>query len=87
MAEVDIYTSFFCGFCYRAKSLLDRKEAKYNEIDIMLHPSRRAEMIERAAGMTSVPQIFINGAHIGGSDELSALEQEGRLDDLLAAAP
>jgi glutaredoxin 3 len=67
--------------------LLDRKEAKYNEIDIMLHPNRRAEMIERAAGKTSVPQIFIDGAHIGGSEELLALEQEGRLDDLLAAAP
>ena len=87
MAKVEIYTSFFCGFCYRAKSLLDRKKAEYDEIDIMLHPNRRAEMIERAAGKTSVPQIFIDGAHIGGSEELLALEQEGRLDDLLAAAP
>jgi glutaredoxin 3 len=87
MAKVEIYTSFFCGFCSRAKSLLNSKAAEYSEIDIMLHPSRRAEMIERAAGKTSVPQIFIDGAHIGGSEELLALEQEGRLDDLLAAAP
>jgi glutaredoxin 3 len=87
MAKVEIYTSFFCGFCFRAKSLLNSKKAAYDEIDIMLHPNRRAEMIERAAGKTSVPQIFINGAHIGGSEELSALEQEGHLDDLLAAAP
>ena len=87
MAKVEIYTSFFCGFCYRAKSLLNSKKAAYDEIDIMLHPSRRAEMVGRAAGQTSVPQIFIDGAHIGGSDELLALEQEGRLDDLLTAAP
>ena len=87
MAKVEIYTSFFCGFCYRAKSLLNSKTAEYDEIDIMLHPNRRAEMIERTAGKTSVPQVFINGVHLGGSEELLALEQEGRLDDLLAAAP
>ena len=83
MARVEIYTNMFCGFCYRAKQLLDSKSVAYDEINVMLSPLRRAEMRTRAGGRTSVPQIFIDGAHVGGCDELHALEAEGRLDTLL----
>ena len=69
MADVEIYTSMFCGFCHRAKRLLDSKGVSYTEIDVMLDAKRRQEMRERAGGRTSVPQIFIGGAHIGGSAE------------------
>ena len=86
MPKIEIYTSFFCGFCHRAKALLKKKQVAYDEVDVMMHPSKRAEMIQRAGGRTSVPQIFIDGTHIGGSDELYALEREGRLDALLAPA-
>lgn len=84
MAKVEIYTSMFCGYCHRAKRLLDSKGAAYDETDVMFHPSKRQEMVERAGGRTSVPQVFIDGAHIGGSDELFALEAGGKLDGLLA---
>ena len=84
-AEVEIYSSMLCGFCYRAKKLLDMKGVAYREIDVMLHPMRRREMRERSGGRTSVPQIFIDGVHIGGSDDLLALESQGKLDALLAA--
>ena len=83
MAEVVMYSSPFCGFCFRAKRLLDSKGVAYEDIDVMLDPSRRPEMLERAGGHTSVPQIFIDDRHIGGSDELAALEQAGELDRLL----
>ena len=83
--EVEIYSSMLCGFCYRAKKLLDMKGVDYREIDVMLHPRRRREMTERSGGRTSVPQIFIDGVHIGGSDDLVALEAQGKLDPLLAA--
>jgi len=83
MAEIVIYSSPFCGFCFRAKRLLDSKGVAYEDIDVMLNPSRRPEMLERAGGSTSVPQIFIDDRHIGGSDELAALEQTGELDRLL----
>lgn len=83
MARIEIYTTMLCPFCTRAKRLLDSKSAAYEEIDIMFHPKRRAEMVERAGGRTSVPQIFVGGAHIGGSDELQALESAGRLDSML----
>lgn len=86
MAKVEIYTSFFCGYCSRAKALLQKKQADYDEIDVMMDAAKRAEMVERTSGRTSVPQIFIDGLHIGGSDELHALEQEGRLDALLSSA-
>ena len=83
MAKIEIYTTPFCGYCARAKSLLDRKGAAYEEMDVMMDDKKRAEMRQRAKRST-VPQIFINGQHIGGSDERSALEQAGKLDALLA---
>ena len=83
MAKIEIYTTPFCGYCARAKGLLDKKGAVYEEMDVMMDEKKRAEMRERTRRST-VPQIFINGQHIGGSDELSALEQAGKLDSLLA---
>ena len=83
MAKIEIYTTPFCGYCARAKSLLDQKGAAYEETDVMMDDKKRTEMRERAK-RTTVPQIFINGQHIGGSDELAALEQAGKLDALLA---
>jgi glutaredoxin 3 len=82
-AKVEIYTSPWCGYCTRAKSLLDRKGVSYQEIDVMAEPRRRAEMSQRADGRTSVPQLFIDGAHIGGCDDTLALERAGKLDALL----
>ncbi len=83
MAKVEIYTTPFCGYCARAKSLLDKKGAAYEEMDVMMDEKKRAEMRDRAKRST-VPQIFINGQYIGGSDEVSELEQIGKLDSLLA---
>jgi glutaredoxin 3 len=83
MAKVEIYTTPFCGYCARAKGLLDQKGAAYEEMDVMMDEKKRAEMRERSKRST-VPQIFINGQHIGGSDELAALEQAGKLDPMLA---
>ena len=83
MARIEIYTTPFCGYCARAKGLLDRKGAAYDEMDVMMDEKKRAEMRDRSKRST-VPQIFINGQHIGGSDELAALEQAGKLDPLLA---
>jgi glutaredoxin 3 len=83
MARIEIYTTPFCGYCARAKGLLDDKGAAYEETDVMMDDKKRTEMRERAK-RTTVPQIFINGEHIGGSDELAALEQAGKLDTLLA---
>jgi glutaredoxin 3 len=85
MADVEIYSSPFCGYCFRAKRLLDSKGVVYDEIDVIANPNRRPEMTARAGGGASVPQIFIDGRHIGGSDELMALESAGELDRLLAA--
>ncbi len=82
MAKVEIYTSAFCPFCYRVKHLLDRKGVAYDEIDVTFSPAKRAEMTAKS-GSTSVPQIWIDGQHVGGSDELSDLEIQGRLDDML----
>ena len=83
MAKIEMYTTPFCGYCARAKSLLEKKGAAYVEVDVMMDEKKRAEMRERAKRST-VPQIFINGQYIGGSDELAALEQAGKLDALLA---
>ncbi|HTE82982.1 MAG TPA: glutaredoxin 3 [Reyranella sp.] len=83
MAKIEIYTTMWCGYCARAKSLLEKKGAAYEENDVMEDVAKRAEMRERSR-RTTVPQIFINGQHIGGSDELAALEQAGKLDALLA---
>jgi glutaredoxin 3 len=80
MIEVELYTTPFCPYCTRARALLDRKGVAFTDIDIAEEPTRRAEMIRRAGGRTSVPQIFINGEHIGGSDELVALDRAGELD-------
>ena len=85
MAKIEIYTKAFCPYCYRAKALLDTKKVEYEEIDITMGGPRRSEMIQRAHGRTTVPQIFIDGRHIGGSDDLAALDREGGLDPLLAA--
>jgi glutaredoxin 3 len=84
MPEIEIYTSPFCPYCWRAKRLLKDKGLAFSEIDVLLHPGRRAEMTKKAEGRTSVPQIFIDGRGIGGSDELAALEASGELDRLLA---
>jgi glutaredoxin 3 len=80
MAKVELYTTQFCPYCTRARALLDRKGVAFTDIDILDQPARRAEMIQRAGGRTSVPQIFIDGEHIGGSDELVALDHTGELD-------
>ena len=84
MAKVEIYTSPLCGYCARAKALLDRKGVAYVEYDVLADGKRRAEMLARAEGRQSVPQIFIDGAGIGGSDDLHVLERKGQLDALLA---
>ncbi len=84
MAQVEIYSTPFCGFCARAKALLDRKGVAYETIDLYEQPGRRDEMIRRAGGRHTVPQIFIAGEHIGGSDDLDALDRAGRLDAKLA---
>ena len=85
MAEVELYTTPFCPYCTRARVLLNRKGVAFTDIDITEEPGRRAEMILRADGRTTVPQIFIDGEHIGGSDELVALERSGKLEAKLGA--
>jgi len=84
MAEVTIYTRMMCGYCAAAKRLLDAKGVAYTEHDASFSPDLRQEMIGRANGHSTFPQIFIGDYHVGGSDELHALEREGRLDTLLA---
>ena len=84
MAKIEVYSSFFCPYCARAKSLLERKGVDFETIDVMEQPGRRDEMMKRAGGRTSVPQIFIDGEHIGGSDDLHALDRAGQLDAKLA---
>ena len=81
---IDIYTKFGCGYCYRAKKLLDSKGVAYNEIDVTFGGKDRQAMLERAPDARTVPQIFIGDTHVGGSDDLHALDQAGRLDALLA---
>ena len=85
MAKVEIYTKFLCPYCARAKRLLGQKGASFEEYDITTGGEKRTEMIQRANGRTTVPQIFIDGRHVGGSDDLAALESQGKLDALLAA--
>ncbi|HEY1125820.1 MAG TPA: glutaredoxin 3 [Sphingobium sp.] len=85
MARVEIYTKDWCGYCARAKGLLSEKGVEFEEYDISLGGPRRVEMIDRSGGRSTVPQVFINGAHIGGSDDLAALERAGKLDALLEA--
>lgn len=86
MAEVIVYTRQFCGFCTAAKRLLDGKGVAYTEHDATFSPDLRQEMISMANGRATFPQIFINETHVGGCDELHALERAGKLDPLLAGA-
>ncbi len=83
MALVEIYSTMFCPFCWRAKKLLKKRGVEYAEIDVMANSARRAEMVARANGRDTVPQILLDGRHIGGSDELAALERSGELEALL----
>lgn len=82
-AKVEIYTKMFCGYCHRAKLLLESKHVDYVEYDITMDSRKRDEMRARAPGAMTVPQIFVDGAPVGGSDDLAALEREGKLDGLL----
>lgn len=86
MAKVEIYTKFGCPYCARARRLLDGKGAPYEEHDITMGGPQRAEMIQRANGRTTVPQVFIDGRHVGGSDDLASLDAQGSLDPMLKAA-
>lgn len=84
MQPVEIYTSPLCGFCHAAKRLLSQKGVAFSEIDIWADPSKKPEMMQRAQGRHTVPQIFIGAKHVGGCDDLYALERDGKLDQLLA---
>jgi glutaredoxin 3 len=84
--EIVIYTTMWCPYCHRAKSLLEKKGVKFDEIDVTYDPKKREEMSAKAEGRTTVPQIFIAGRPIGGSEELAALDQAGQLDRLLGRA-
>jgi len=84
MPKVEIYTKMFCPYCVRAKKLLADKGADFEEHDITMGGPRRAEMLQRAGGRSTVPQIFIGEIHVGGSDDLVALERAGKLDPMLA---
>ncbi len=84
MAQIDIYTTFMCPYCSRAKALLEKKGQTYNEIDVSYDAAKRDEMTQKAGGVRTVPQIWINGTHVGGSDDLYALERAGKLDAMLA---
>ena len=86
MSRVEIYSTLFCPYCARAKSLLERKGVAYENIDIIEDTSKRDEMLTRSGGRTSVPQIFIDGEHIGGFDDLYALDRAGKLDGKLGIA-
>lgn len=84
MPAVTIYTTMLCPYCYRAKALLDEKGIAYTEIDVGMDADKRQEMTTRAGGRRTVPQIFIGNRHVGGSDDLAALNRSGDLDRLLA---
>ncbi len=85
MSEVTIYTTMFCPFCWRAKKLLGEKGVAFDEIDVGFSRGARQDMMEKAGGSHTVPQIFIGKTHVGGYDELAAMELNGRLDPLLQA--
>ncbi len=84
MAKVEMYTTQWCGYCARARALLQRKGVAFTEYDVEEEAGKREEARARSGGRTSVPQIFIDGKHIGGSDEMAALEAAGKLDAMLA---
>jgi glutaredoxin 3 len=85
MQSVEIYTSPLCGFCHAAKRLLSKKGIAFSEINVLTQPDRKQEMMRRANGGHTVPQIFIGETHVGGCDELYALDRAGKLDPLLSA--
>ncbi|MFM8679990.1 MAG: glutaredoxin 3 [Alphaproteobacteria bacterium] len=85
-AKVEIYTTMFCGYCARAKALLSRKGVAYVEYDVDADGALRETMTRRAGGRTSVPQVFIDGRHVGGCDDIHALDAAGKLDGLLAGS-
>lgn len=85
MQNVEIYTSPLCGYCHAAKRLLDQKGVGYTEFSVFSDPTLRQEMMKRANGRHTVPQIFVGETHVGGFDDLAALERAGKLDPLLAA--
>ena len=86
MAQVEIYSTMWCPYCARAKALLQRKGVAFTEIDVDAEPARRSEMVRRAGGRRTVPQIFIDGEHVGGCDDIMALDRAGRLDPKLGIA-
>ena len=86
MPTIEIYTSPFCPFCHRAKALLKKKGVTFEEIDVFMSPRRRAEMVERASGRRTVPQVFVDGVRIGDCDEIHLLDANDELDSLLAGA-
>ena len=82
--SVTIYSSPLCGFCHAAKRLLSQKGVAFEEIDVLQNPDQKPIMIQRAGGRRTVPQIFVGDMHLGGYDDIAALERQGKLDDLLA---
>jgi len=84
MPPIVVYTTPYCSYCVSAKALLRRKGVEFAEINVAGAPDRRAEMVQRANGLSTVPQIFIGADHVGGCDELHALDEAGKLDSLLA---
>ncbi|KUF09541.1 glutaredoxin 3 [Pseudoponticoccus marisrubri] len=84
MPKVEVYSSPLCGFCHAAKRLLTKKGVDFTEIDVLAQPQRKSEMMDRAHGRHTVPQIFIGETHVGGCDELYALDRAGKLDPMLA---
>ena len=84
MQPVEIYSSPLCGFCHAAKRLLKQKGVNFSEINVLAQPARKSEMLRRANGRHTVPQIFVGEIHVGGYDDLSALDRAGKLDALLA---
>jgi len=83
MARIEIYTTPMCGYCHAAKRLLNKKGVAFEETNVITNPGKRGEMMDRAGGRTSVPQIFIDGVYVGGSDELHELDFDGKLDPML----
>ncbi len=87
MAKVEMYTTMWCGYCARARALLQKKGVEFEDIDVESDTSKREEMMKRANGGYTVPQIFIDGVHVGGSDDLMALDRAGKLDPMLGRTP
>ena len=86
-ARIEIYTGALCGYCVASKRLLKSKGVDFEEIRVSFRPRRRAEMIQRASGLHTVPQVFVDGRYLGGCDERHALDRAGELDHLLGLAP